>query len=127
MTLEEFANTELEKKILQNKPAATVKDVADKYPGPPKEKIVETTCPCCQKTAKTQNKGVNMDIVEKTVIAISAVTFILLMASGAFLTKAKCKAKAEKMGFECDWGFVQGCMINVNGKWMSMEYYRVIE
>lgn len=79
------------------------------------------------KTAKAQNKGINMDIVEKTVLATSAVIIILLMASGVFLPKVQCKAKAEKMGFECDWGFVQGCMIKVNGKWMSMESYRVIE
>lgn len=56
MTLEEFANTELGKVFLQNKPAATVKDIADKYPDPPKEKIVETTCPCCQKRLRLKIK-----------------------------------------------------------------------
>lgn len=56
MTLEEFANTELGKAFLQNKTAATVKDIADKYPDPPKEKIVETTCPCCQKRLRLKIK-----------------------------------------------------------------------
>ena len=68
-----------------------------------------------------------MDIVEKLIIATTAVIIILLIAAGVFFTEAQCKAKAEKMGFECDWGFIQGCMIKVNGKWMSMESYRVIE
>lgn len=90
MTLEEFINTKLGKEFLQNKPAATVKDIADKYPDPPKEKIVETTCPCCQKTAKAQNKGVNMDIVKKLATATTAVIIILLMASGVFFTKSQC-------------------------------------
>ena len=27
----------------------TIKDIADKYPDPPKEKVIETTCPHCGK------------------------------------------------------------------------------
>ena len=68
-----------------------------------------------------------MNDTENTINAIVIVFAILLITSAVFFGKLQCSAKAEKMGFECDGGFVQGCMIKVNGKWMSMDSYRVIE
>lgn len=34
---------------LLRKKKKTIKDIADKYPDPPKEKVIETTCPHCGK------------------------------------------------------------------------------
>lgn len=68
-----------------------------------------------------------MNNTENIINAIVTAFVILLIASAVYFGKLQCSAKAEKMGFECDWGVVQGCMIKVNGKWMSMESYRVIE
>ena len=47
---EDFANSF---KFMQKK---TIKDIADKYPDPPKEKVVETTCPCCGKKLRLRIK-----------------------------------------------------------------------
>lgn len=35
----------------------TIKDIADKYPDPPKEKVIETTCPCCVKKLRLRIKA----------------------------------------------------------------------
>ena len=34
----------------------TIKDIADKYPDPPKEKVSETTCPHCGKKLRMKIK-----------------------------------------------------------------------
>lgn len=34
---------------MTKKKTHTIKDIADKYPDPPKEKVIETTCPHCGK------------------------------------------------------------------------------
>ena len=34
----------------------TIKDIADQYPSPPKEKIIETVCPCCNKKLRLKVK-----------------------------------------------------------------------
>lgn len=34
----------------------TIKDIADKYPDPPKEKVIETTCPHCGKKLRMKIK-----------------------------------------------------------------------
>ena len=34
----------------------TIKDIADKYPDPPKEKVIETTCPHCGKKLRMRIK-----------------------------------------------------------------------
>lgn len=39
----------------------------------------------------------------------------------------QCKAKAKKMGFESDWGPVQGCMIKVKGQWIDINKYRIAD
>jgi len=39
----------------------------------------------------------------------------------------QCKAKAKKMGFESDWGMIQGCMIKVHGQWIDINKYRIAE
>lgn len=68
-----------------------------------------------------------MDHTEKIAIAIVIAFIILLTAPVVYFEKTKCKVKAEKMGFECDWGFVQDCMIKVKGNWIPMKSYKVIE
>lgn len=68
-----------------------------------------------------------MNNTENIINAIVTAFVILLIASAVYFKKTQCSAKAQKMGFECDWGFVQGCMIKVNEKWMPMNSYRVIE
>ena len=40
----------------QMKKKTTIKDIADKYPDPPKEKVIETTCPHCGKKLRMKIK-----------------------------------------------------------------------
>lgn len=56
---------------------------------------------------------------------IAAIALIFFMCIK--LNEASCRSKAQKMGFECDWSIATNCMINVNGKWMPIKAYRVIE
>ena len=58
-----------------------------------------------------------------SLFAVIALLFFICIK----LDESSCRSKAQKMGFECDWGIEYGCMINVNGKWMPIKAYRVIE
>ena len=60
-------------------------------------------------------------------IAILLAVIALLLFICIKSDEVSCRSKAQKMGFECDWGIEYGCMINVNGKWMPIKAYRVME
>lgn len=64
---------------------------------------------------------------DKIFIASLFAAIALLFFTCIKLDEASCRSKAQKMGFECDWGYVYGCMINANGKWMPIQYYRSFE
>lgn len=38
-----------------------------------------------------------------------------------------CHSKAKAQGLECDWGFIQGCMVKVDGKWIDYDRLRIMD
>lgn len=64
---------------------------------------------------------------DKIFIASLIAAIALLIFMCIKLDEASCRGKAQKMGFECDWSYVYGCMINVNGSWLPIKSYRVME
>lgn len=62
-------------------------------------------------------------------LALAIIIVLTLLTAYPIVAYEKyaCRKTAEKMGYECDWSFTYGCMINVNGKWTTIKAYRVME
>lgn len=56
-------------------------------------------------------------------IAIAAV----LMGLTYLLMSASCKAQAKEIGVAWDFDWTVPCMIEVHGKWIPLDNYRIIE
>lgn len=53
---------------------------------------------------------------------VSLVLLILIIAVGALFNYFECHSKAEKQGYECSWGPIQGCMIKQkDGTWIDYD------
>ena len=58
-------------------------------------------------------------------------SFILIIALifGCFVYNYfECHSKAEKQGYECSWGPLQGCMVKQkDGSWIDYDRLRIME
>lgn len=62
-----------------------------------------------------------------TVIGVLLIGLLaLLMVPVGFVTYAACGSQATKMDLQYSWGPLQDCMVNVDGKWMLLDSYKVI-
>lgn len=59
-------------------------------------------------------------------VAIVVLTFLVVVVVWP-INWYSCHSRAEKMGFQAEWGPVTGCMIQVRGEWVPLEKYRVID
>lgn len=68
-------------------------------------------------------------MTKQDVIFIASLLAVLALLLFGYIKSCEvsCRSKAQKMGFECDWSIATDCMINVNGKWMPIKAYRVME
>lgn len=39
---------------------------------------------------------------------------------------SSCETRAEKMGFQSEYGWQEGCMIRVKDRWIPIESYRTV-
>lgn len=60
---------------------------------------------------------------EIIVLIFGAAAIILLLLMFGW-EMAACHGKWEKSGFESSYGPIQGCIVNVNGRWLPSENYR---
>ena len=44
----------------------------------------------------------------------------------ALLANATCTSRSSIMGLQSSWGILQDCMVQVDGKWMPLDSYKVI-
>ena len=54
-------------------------------------------------------------------------TVVFILAGIPILDKATCEAKARAMHCSCDWGLLQGCMIEPDpgsNEWVPLENFR---
>lgn len=72
-------------------------------------------------------KGVTAVEVFAYIVIIAVVIFGIAFTGTGDTNYLECKSKAKKMGFESDWGPIQGCMIKVHGKWIDINKYRIAE
>lgn len=63
------------------------------------------------------------------IILIAGCILIIALCAFALIgTKAyTCTAKAERQGYECEWGLFTGCMVKIDGKWVDYDKWRVTE
>lgn len=61
------------------------------------------------------------------VVGIISSPFWVIGLLVAWLGAATCSAQATKMGFESSWGPLQDCMIKVNGRFVPLSAYKVIQ
>ena len=65
---------------------------------------------------------------DDVMIILGCLLLVLGLIIGAItFSSYECHSKAEKQGYECSWGPVQGCMIKVDGKWIDYKKWRVMK
>jgi hypothetical protein len=57
----------------------------------------------------------------------TVVAFFFICAASCGMSELSCDSKASTMGFESNYGPVQGCMIKVKGAWIPVESYRTLQ
>lgn len=74
------------------------------------------------------------DILEAVVVLLGALLIagalvgVLIIGLAYTFGPPFCRAPAEKMGIDHDWGFWSGCMVEIEpGKWVPLETYRLTE
>jgi hypothetical protein len=60
------------------------------------------------------------------VFIASVVSVVVVMLITAGIGEWTCSSMSDKMGFKSDYGFVQGCMIKVDSRWIPLESYRTL-
>jgi hypothetical protein len=64
-------------------------------------------------------------------IAIILALFLMIFGPiGALIVwsqSAQCSAQGTKMGVPSSWGFIQDCMVQVDGRWIRMDAYRIVK
>ena len=56
-----------------------------------------------------------------------AITILVIMAVAVFTPYFTCHSKAKAQDLECQWGILQGCMVNVDGKWIDYDRFRIMD
>lgn len=69
------------------------------------------------------NTRPSITVIELAIVVCIAV--ILLSATAAPVLQ--CRSMASAMEFDYSWGPLQGCMIEVDGRWVPLQNYRVGE
>ena len=54
-------------------------------------------------------------------------TIIFVLGAYACFEYSACHNKAEKQGFKCEWGPLQGCMVKTDNGWMDYERLRYVK
>lgn len=57
------------------------------------------------------------------VVVVLALTYGSLIWWPSF----ECEQKVAPSGYECDWDFFAGCQVNIDGRWVPYEKWRVFE
>lgn len=61
-------------------------------------------------------------------LIITMVLIVILAIFGLGLKYYKCTTKAEKQGYECSWGPIQGCMVKQkDGSWIDYDRLRIMD
>lgn len=66
----------------------------------------------------------------KFLAAVCGLTCLLMLpvaAASILGSRASCYAKWEPAGFPVSWGLNQGCLIQVDGRWIPEDRYLVIK
>ncbi len=61
------------------------------------------------------------------IIFLSVLLVVLFCVGALWFRYAQCHNRAEMMGFDAEWGITTKCMIKVDGQWLPMSRYRVID
>ena len=74
-----------------------------------------------------ENKMINSKEVCLTVL-IFAFLLVVFIGGALVLDNYACHAKAEKQGYVCSWGPIQGCMVKQkDGTWIDYDRLRIME
>lgn len=55
------------------------------------------------------------------------VTLALIYGSLIWWPSFECEQKVAPSGYECTWDFFAGCQVNIDGRWVPYEKWRVFE
>lgn len=59
---------------------------------------------------------------------ISLIAIVLMLFGACVFNSCQCHSKAEKQGYECSWGPIQGCMIKQkDGTWIDYDRLRIMD
>ena len=56
-----------------------------------------------------------------------AIVIAGIIAAVPFSDYMVCHSKAKAQGLECEWGFIQGCMVKIDGKWIDYDRLRIMD
>lgn len=54
-------------------------------------------------------------------------TLALIYGSLIWWPSFECEQKVAPSGYECTWDFFAGCQVNIDGRWVPYEKWRVFE
>lgn len=58
---------------------------------------------------------------------MAIVTLGLIYGSMIWLPSFQCEQKVAPSGYDCTWDFFAGCQVNIDGRWVPYEKWRVME
>lgn len=61
------------------------------------------------------------------IIIIPTIILIIGIIGGIKFSEYECQQKANFQELEYHWGFVEGCMVKKDGKWIDYDRYRIFE
>lgn len=61
------------------------------------------------------------------VVGIVLALALSIGTSAMWVVKTKCRNQANNMGFPYSWSVTSACMIQVEGRWVSIENYRIVQ
>jgi len=68
-------------------------------------------------------KYIKENRVEILALGITIILALFLVSVSQFANSLDCRFKANQMGLEFHYGWVTGCMINVDGHWIDIDHY----
>ncbi len=68
-----------------------------------------------------------MEDIGIPVMICFAIMIFIFGLIGVWVSSAQCRQQADKMGVPHSWGVVQDCMVQVDGKWIKMDAYKVVK
>jgi hypothetical protein len=58
---------------------------------------------------------------------IAVTSFALIYGSMIWWPSFECEQKVAPSGYECTWDLFAGCQVNIDGRWVPYEKWRVFE